>query len=81
MSTGSGAALLRRLKNPRFESESGGAAVLELESATGIDGLPTRKLRFAGDSPLEGDGFEPSVPRAVDGILSSLAMRVLEAGR
>jgi hypothetical protein len=28
-----------------------------------IDGMPTRKLRFAGDSPLEGDGFEPSVPR------------------
>ena len=27
-----------------------------------IDGMPTRKLRFAGDSPLEGDGFEPSVP-------------------
>src|SRR5580704_33272 len=24
--------------------------------------MPTRKLRFAGDSPLEGDGFEPSVP-------------------
>jgi hypothetical protein len=22
-----------------------------------------RKLRFAGDSPLERDGFEPSVPR------------------
>ena len=30
------------------------AALLELESATGIDGVPTRKLRFAGDSPLEG---------------------------
>jgi hypothetical protein len=29
------------------------AALLELESATGIDGVPTRKLRFAGDSPLE----------------------------
>src|ERR1700732_5326800 len=25
------------------------AALLELESATGIDGVPTRKLRFAGD--------------------------------
>jgi hypothetical protein len=33
------------------------------------------------DSPLEGDGFEPSVPRALDGNLSSLAMRVLQAGR
>ena len=39
------------------------AALLELESATGIDGVPTRKLRFAGDSPLEEAGFEPSVPR------------------
>jgi hypothetical protein len=27
-----------------------------------IDGMPARKLRFAGDSPLEEDGFEPSVP-------------------
>src|SRR6478736_886115 len=25
--------------------------------------MPTRKLRFAVDSPVEGDGFEPSVPR------------------
>jgi hypothetical protein len=24
----------------------------------GIDAMPTRKLRFACDSPLEGDGFE-----------------------
>src|SRR5580700_10769383 len=38
------------------------AALLELESATGIDGVPTRKLRFAGDSPLEEARFEPSVP-------------------
>jgi hypothetical protein len=36
--------------------------------------LPTRRWR-------EMDGFEPSVPRAMDGILSSLAMRVLQAGR
>jgi class 3 adenylate cyclase len=34
------------------------AALQGLESATGIDGVPTRKLRFAGDSPLEGDGFD-----------------------
>jgi hypothetical protein len=27
-----------------------------------IDGVPP-KIRFALDSPLEGDGFEPSVPR------------------
>jgi hypothetical protein len=39
------------------------------------------EVRFALDSLLEGDGFEPSVPRAMDGILSSLAMRVLQAGR
>jgi hypothetical protein len=26
-----------------------------------MDALP--KVRFASDSPLEGDGFEPSVPR------------------
>jgi hypothetical protein len=38
-------------------------ALLELESATCIDGVPTRKPRFAGDSPLEGDGFELPVPR------------------
>jgi hypothetical protein len=25
--------------------------------------LPVAEVRFAGDSPLEGDGFEPSVPR------------------
>ena len=24
---------------------------------------PHKEVRFAGDSPLEGDGFEPSVPR------------------
>jgi len=34
-------------------------------------------IRFALDSSLEGDGFEPSVPRAMDGNLSSPAMRVL----
>jgi len=27
------------------------------------------KVRFASDSPLEGDGFEPSVPREAAGIL------------
>src|ERR1700738_2949875 len=29
---------------------------------TVIDAMPTRKLRFAVDSPVEGDGFERSVP-------------------
>src|SRR5260370_24335393 len=29
---------------------------------TGIDGMPP-KVRFAADSPVEGGGFEPSVPR------------------
>ena len=38
------------------------AALLGLESATGIDGVPTRKHRFAGDSPLEEGGFELVVP-------------------
>src|ERR1700737_3225273 len=33
------------------------------------------------DCLLEGDGFEPSVPRAMDGILCSLPMRVLQIGR
>ena len=28
---------------------------------TVIDAMPTRKPRFAVDSPVEGDGFEPSV--------------------
>jgi hypothetical protein len=47
----------------------------------GIDAMPTRKLRFACDSPLEGDGFEPLVPgesrgsRQVD-ILQILAGRL-----
>src|ERR1700724_3654046 len=30
---------------------------------TVIDAMPTRKLRFAVDSPVEGDGFELPVPR------------------
>ena len=28
-----------------------------------IFGAPIEEVRFARDSPLEGDGFEPSVPR------------------
>jgi hypothetical protein len=28
-----------------------------------IDAMPTRKLRFAVDSPVEGGEFEPAVPR------------------
>jgi hypothetical protein len=27
--------------------------------------MPTRKLRFAVDSPVEGDGFEPSFPQQI----------------
>jgi hypothetical protein len=34
-------------------------ALLELESATCIDAVPTRKPRFAGDSPLKEARFEP----------------------
>jgi hypothetical protein len=26
---------------------------------------PGEEVRFASDSPLEGDGFEPSVPRKI----------------
>src|SRR6202040_2746577 len=32
---------------------------------TVIDAMPTRKLRFAVDSPVEGDGFELPVPRII----------------
>jgi hypothetical protein len=32
----------------------------------GADRLPNPKIRFAFDSPLEGDGSEPSVPREKD---------------
>jgi len=47
--------------------------------------LPCTSYRCPGSLPTrrwkEMDGFEPSVPHAMDGILSSLAMRVLQAGR
>ena len=51
-----------------------------------LDTYTAMRLRQSGcgretDCLLEGDGFEPPVPRALDGILSSLAMRVLQAGR
>jgi hypothetical protein len=45
----------------------------------GIEAVNGRRLgEFAPDSPLEGDGFEPSVPGAMDGNLSSPAMGVLQ---
>jgi hypothetical protein len=31
----------------------------------GLKGSATEKIRFAPDSPLKGEGFEPSVPRKV----------------
>jgi hypothetical protein len=30
-----------------------------------IFGAPIEEVRFARDSPLEGDGFEPSVPQEI----------------
>src|SRR6267378_8671093 len=33
------------------------------ENPNVIDGIRPRNIRFAADSPLEGTGFEPSVPR------------------
>ena len=41
--------LVRRLPDPLSVASSGGALIEE--------------VRFAADSPVEGDGFEPSVPR------------------
>ena len=37
-------------------------ATLASAFVTRANGMSTRKLRFAGDSPVEGEGFEPSVP-------------------
>ena len=34
-----------------------------------IFGAPIEEVRFARDSPLEGDGFEPSVPRKAPGVV------------
>jgi hypothetical protein len=36
---------------------------------TVIDGIPTRRLRFAGDSLVEGDGFDPLVRQKATGVL------------
>jgi integrase/recombinase XerC len=44
-----------------FDTTSSNPALTRL-SAIG-PGAPEEKVRFAPDSPLEGDGFEPSVPR------------------
>ena len=37
----------------------------DLRASAELDRLPAvvEEVRFATDSPLEGDGFEPSVPR------------------
>jgi hypothetical protein len=45
--------------DPQLEAA---AARLISSHPTVIDAMPTRKLRFAVDSPVEEDGFEPSVP-------------------
>jgi hypothetical protein len=40
-----------------------GSAVAAMHVAEGAGAPLIEKVRFAADSPLEGDGFEPSVPR------------------
>jgi flavin-dependent dehydrogenase len=42
-----------------------------VESTTLRDCLLIEKIRFAVDSPLEGEGFEPSVPRERDLLFKS----------
>src|SRR5580704_557530 len=39
-----------------------------MHTQTSIDGMRPPKVRFATDAALEGDGFEPSVPRERDGV-------------
>src|ERR1700738_1177007 len=49
--------------SPPIEQRQG-AIRTEIESRDSGNGrLPGVLVRFASDSPLEGDGFEPSVPR------------------
>jgi hypothetical protein len=48
---------------PRIRLLSG-AGVGEIPDGHRWDAPP--KVRFARDSPLEGDGFEPSVPRVME---------------
>jgi hypothetical protein len=43
-----------------------GSAVAAMHVAEGAGAPLIEKVRFAADSPLEGDGFEPSVPRETD---------------
>src|SRR3984893_13353442 len=44
--------------------------------------LAYRKLRFAGDSPVEGGGFEPSVPGAKEPVsFAEGELRGIERGR
>ena len=47
--------------DPQLEA----AARLISSHPTVIDAMPTRKLRFAVDSPMEGTGFELPVPREI----------------
>jgi hypothetical protein len=42
---------------------------------------PHKEVRFAGDSPLEGDGFEPSVPRERAGSAVSRRLSAYLEGR
>ena len=45
-----------------MRARSSWRTTLVLYNARGRGLIATRKLRFARDSPVEGDGFEPSVP-------------------
>src|ERR1700730_17949237 len=48
---------------------------------TVIDAMPTRKLRFAVDSPVEESGFELSVPPGIGTAPSRLSRARKDAGR
>jgi hypothetical protein len=53
---------MQRRSPTRYRSGGAGAPLIE-------------KVRFAEDSPLEGDGFEPSVPRKRDPLFKSAQQR------
>ena len=47
----------------------------------GLHSAPSEEIRFAVNSPLEGDGFEPSVPRPRRALLSGPLPLVAAKGR
>ena len=58
---------------PRYARRVGGCAVAASRDAgtsrwcIGVERVAFAQIEFATDSPLEGAGFEPSVPREDDG--------------